>query len=109
MNKDKLPIENNSRHPRVLVFGGLNMGLITKVTRMPEEGETIRGNEFYASSGGKGATQAVAASRNLDFFAYTVHLPENWEPGKNDPKKPKVKVKQDIIDPDIINAFKYWK
>jgi hypothetical protein len=25
------------------------------------------------------------------------------------PKKPEVKVKQDIIDPDIINAFKYWK
>jgi len=50
---------------RVLVLGGLNMGLITKVSRMPEEGETLRGNEFYASSGGKGATQAVAASRNL--------------------------------------------
>ena len=25
------------------------------------------------------------------------------------PKKPEVKVKQDIIDPDIINTFKYWK
>jgi hypothetical protein len=25
------------------------------------------------------------------------------------PKKTEVKVKQDIIDPDIINAFKYWK
>ena len=25
------------------------------------------------------------------------------------PKKPEVKVKQDNIDPDIINAFKYWK
>ncbi len=64
MNKDQLPIENNSCHPSVLVFGGLNMGLITKVTRMPEEGETIRGNEFYASSAGEGATQAIAASRN---------------------------------------------
>ena len=65
MNKDQLAVENNSCHPRVLVFGGLNMGLITKVPRMPEEGETLRGSEFYASSGGKGATQAVAASRNL--------------------------------------------
>ena len=65
MNKDQLAVENNSCHPRVLVFGGLNMGLITKLPRMPEEGETLRGNEFYASSGGKGATQAVAASRNL--------------------------------------------
>ena len=25
------------------------------------------------------------------------------------PKIPKVKVKQDNIDPDVINAFKYWK
>ena len=65
MNKNQLAVENNSCHPRVLVFGGLNMGLITKVPRMPEEGETLRGSEFYASSGGKGATQAVAASRNL--------------------------------------------
>ncbi len=65
MNKNQLTVGNNSCHPRVLVFGGLNMGLITKVTRMPEEGETLRGSEFYASSGGKGATQAVAASRNL--------------------------------------------
>ena len=65
MNKKQLAVENNSCHPRVLVFGGLNMGLITKVPRMPEEGETLRGSEFYASSGGKGATQAVAASRNL--------------------------------------------
>ena len=65
MNKKQLAVENNSCHPRVLVFGGLNMGLITKVPRMPEEGETLRGSEFYSSSGGKGATQAVAASRNL--------------------------------------------
>ena len=57
--------QNIIYNSRVLVLGGLNMGLITKVSRMPEEGETLRGNEFYASSGGKGATQAVAASRNL--------------------------------------------
>ena len=65
MNKNQFAVKNNSCHPRVLVLGGLNMGLITKVTRMPEEGETLRGSEFYSSSGGKGATQAVAASRNL--------------------------------------------
>ena len=65
MNNLKYPNENKERKPRVLVLGGLNMGLITKVTRMPEEGETLRGSEFYASSGGKGATQAVAAARNF--------------------------------------------
>ena len=25
------------------------------------------------------------------------------------PKRPEVKVKQDIIDPEIIDTFKYWK
>ena len=39
------------------------MGLITKASRMPSPGETLRGDSFYASPGGKGATQAVAASR----------------------------------------------
>ncbi len=49
--------------PRILVFGGINMGLITKTLRMPQPGETFRGERFYSSSGGKGATQAVAAAR----------------------------------------------
>lgn len=49
--------------PRILVFGGLNMGLITQSSRLPEPGETLRGDRFYHSSGGKGATQAVAAAR----------------------------------------------
>ncbi|KGG14543.1 MULTISPECIES: NAD-dependent DNA ligase LigA [unclassified Prochlorococcus] len=30
----------------------------------------------------------IVASRYLDFFAYTIHLPEEWIPGKDDPKKP---------------------
>ena len=49
--------------PRILVFGGLNMGLITQSSRLPEPRETLRGDRFYHSSGGKGATQAVAAAR----------------------------------------------
>ncbi len=31
----------------------------------------------------------IVSSRHLDFFAYTIHLPEDWEPKKNDPSKPK--------------------
>ena len=49
--------------PRLFVLGGINMGLIAKSSRLPLEGETVRGDEFHMSSGGKGATQAVAASR----------------------------------------------
>ena len=48
---------------RILVFGGINMGLIARAPRMPAAGETLRGETFYNSSGGKGATQAVAAAR----------------------------------------------
>ena len=47
----------------ILVFGGINMGLITRSSRLPRPGETLRGERFYSSSGGKGATQAVAAAR----------------------------------------------
>ncbi len=54
---------DNNRIPHILVLGGINMGLITKASRMPSPGETLRGDSFYASPGGKGATQAVAASR----------------------------------------------
>ena len=39
------------------------MGLITRAETLPAPGETLRGERFYSSPGGKGATQAVAASR----------------------------------------------
>ena len=39
------------------------MGLITKAARAPGPGETLRGERFYTSPGGKGATQAVSAAR----------------------------------------------
>ena len=49
--------------PRVLVLGGINMGLITRAGTLPAPGQTLRGERFYSSPGGKGATQAVAAAR----------------------------------------------
>ena len=39
------------------------MGLITRAETLPAPGQTLRGERFYSSPGGKGATQAVAASR----------------------------------------------
>ena len=52
-----------NKPPNILVLGGLNMGLIARAERLPKPGETLCGNRFYHSSGGKGATQAVAAAR----------------------------------------------
>lgn len=47
----------------ILVFGSINMDLVVRTPRLPVKGETISGTDFYAVPGGKGANQAVAASR----------------------------------------------
>jgi ribokinase len=48
---------------RVTIVGSLNMDLIARVPRIPETGETIIGGDFHTAPGGKGANQAVAATR----------------------------------------------
>jgi ribokinase len=49
--------------PPVLVIGSSNTDLIIKAERIPRPGETILGGQFATAAGGKGANQAVAASR----------------------------------------------
>ena len=48
---------------KALVIGSLNMDMTVKVEELPKLGETIFGNDFYESCGGKGANQAVAVSK----------------------------------------------
>ena len=45
------------------VFGGINIDFISSVKSMPKAGETIVGEDFVVTPGGKGANQAVACSR----------------------------------------------
>ena len=47
----------------IAVFGSINMDLVIYSNHKPNEGETIFGNSFETFQGGKGANQAVAASR----------------------------------------------
>lgn len=47
----------------VVVVGSLNMDLVVVSHRRPEPGETLMGQTFETIPGGKGANQAVAASR----------------------------------------------
>ena len=47
----------------VVVVGSLNMDLVTRTERLPYPGETLFGQSFGTVHGGKGANQAVAASR----------------------------------------------
>lgn len=48
---------------RVLVVGSINMDLVVETDQVPHLGETLLGNCFSTHPGGKGANQAVAASR----------------------------------------------
>ena len=45
------------------VVGSCNMDLVMQVTSLPAPGNTVLGGTFHQISGGKGANQAVAASR----------------------------------------------
>ena len=47
----------------IIVFGSINLDLVTRVERFPKPGETIAGSSFAIYPGGKGANQALAASR----------------------------------------------
>jgi ribokinase len=47
----------------ILVFGSINLDLVTRTQRLPKPGETLAGIRFFTASGGKGANQAVAAAK----------------------------------------------
>ena len=47
----------------ITVIGSMNMDLVVDTKRVPENGETLFGKDFYTFPGGKGANQAVAAAR----------------------------------------------
>lgn len=51
--------------PAVAVLGSLNMDIVVETPRPAGPGETREGTRFYATPGGKGANQAVAAARIL--------------------------------------------
>ena len=47
----------------VLVVGGLNTDFVGKGAGLPRAGETLNGDTFHQTAGGKGANQAVAVAR----------------------------------------------
>jgi ribokinase len=49
--------------PVIAVVGSVNVDLVTYAERVPGPGETVIGNRFAVSFGGKGANQAVMARR----------------------------------------------
>ena len=54
---------STNQKPNILVLGSINMDLIVKSARLPTKGETLTGDSFNYTPGGKGANQAVTASK----------------------------------------------
>jgi ribokinase len=47
----------------IVVVGAMNSDFLIKGDRFPHPGETVKGHSFLGAAGGKGANQAVAATR----------------------------------------------
>lgn len=47
----------------IYVIGSASIDLVVKSDRRPLKGETILGESFFMTTGGKGSNQAVSASR----------------------------------------------
>ncbi|MFT5194267.1 MAG: ribokinase [Cellvibrionaceae bacterium] len=47
----------------IIVFGSINMDLVTRTPHLPAAGETLIGHSFVTVPGGKGANQAVACAK----------------------------------------------
>jgi ribokinase len=54
----------------IVVVGSINIDLVANAEKIPRAGETVRGSDFQAHPGGKGANQAVAVAR----LGYPVQL-----------------------------------
>ncbi|MBQ0114311.1 MAG: ribokinase [Bacteroidales bacterium] len=57
---------------KIVVIGSSNMDLVVSTPQFPRPGETVMGSDFMMNLGGKGANQAVAATRlggNVSFIA----------------------------------------
>ncbi|OBZ92173.1 ribose-phosphate pyrophosphokinase [Pararhizobium polonicum] len=48
----------------IVTFGSINADLVFSIKEMPQPGQTLLADQFRTEAGGKGANQAVAASRD---------------------------------------------
>ena len=48
---------------KILVVGSIFMDMVATMPCFPQDSETVMGSHFFTAAGGKGANQAVQASR----------------------------------------------
>lgn len=49
---------------KVIIAGSLNVDITIEVDKMPVQGETMHGHDYFVNEGGKGGNQAVAAVKS---------------------------------------------
>ncbi|MFN3189493.1 MAG: ribokinase [Aureliella sp.] len=83
----------NPRRPKIAVLGSINMDLVATCSNLPLPGQTVPASSFFEIPGGKGANQAVAASRaggdvamigRLGDDAFAQHLRANLDANQVD-------------------------
>ncbi|ANK39407.1 ribokinase [Staphylococcus equorum] len=65
----------------IVVIGSSSIDLVVKTDVLPQASETVMGNSFFTTTGGKGANQAVAAAR-LSNKVYMIGAVGDDENGK---------------------------
>lgn len=61
---------------KIVVIGSLNLDIIQNISRLPLQGETLRVDSRGTNLGGKGANQAVAATRQNEIDEISKSLEE---------------------------------
>lgn len=56
-------MQKNDNQTNIVIIGSVNVDMIVQIPHLPKAGETVIGGTFTQANGGKGANQAVAASR----------------------------------------------
>ena len=55
--------ERGLMRPKIVIVGSSNTDMVVRAEHLPLRGETVLGEKFIMTAGGKGANQAVAAAR----------------------------------------------
>ena len=91
---------------KIVVIGSSNTDMVVQSDHLPVPGETVLGGEFFMNPGGKGANQAVAASRFGGDVVFISRLGNDifGEKYRDIMKKEKISTKHVYKDPDAASG-----